>query len=65
MSDRTNFHLLRTKVPLRTVDKLRAVCTEADVNGVPATMSDIVRGALADWFVKYEALRRLEALETD
>jgi hypothetical protein len=60
-----NFHLLRTKIPMRMADKLREVCTEADVNGVPATMSDIVRGALADWFVKYEALRRLEALETD
>jgi len=65
MSSQTHFHLLRTKIPLRMADKLREVCTEADVNGVPATMSDIVRGAIADWFVKYEALKRLEALETD
>jgi len=65
MSGQANFHLLRTKVSKRVVGKLRDVCTEADINGVPATMSDIVRGALADWFVKYESLKRLEALETD
>lgn len=65
MAGQTNFHLLRTKIPMRMADKLREVCTDADINGVPATMSDIVRGAIADWFVKYESLRRLEALESD